>query len=628
MELPLQNSISLAIIGCVSAGKSTLVNAILVNKMSSTKIKRTTMLPQVYIENDKKGRLTGESISSILEKNDAQNLAILNGDVELTDSTCLPLYHEIPKCYDLIDLPPGVGLNIYDIPGLNDSTTEKIYYNYIDKTYPSLDIICIVVDIEEAFNTSGSIQILKSLVENAKRHPEKQTEICIIANKCDDLEVNPKGELEFVDGEYKEMFQQIEKETAKYLDEVDNIHYQILKMSAEESFIYRIYKNDPSIELDPKLVNKFGINEFGKRTWARMTDPVKSTKIKHFFQNEDLDQSLELSGFNSFKTYIQDTLTPSRQYDIISYHIRERVKKIPRYTIEYEREITEQYNDILELCEGFVTYEEEDGDLFYDVLCRDCYRNLGQIPIGNILSNPNIYETSKQKILDTKELLHKRYLSVFQDDYNRTIKLLLNQQYEQIVERQNQNIVQVIQTYKWVNLYPKCNRSDVNTRTELNWFIEQFVQLQTNGYTKLEELIEKLNNRLKNGPYIQTCLDKPDRFIEYLENLNSKLGYSYSSILGFIQRVLLRRCACDNLVRAMYQYRLRQLDFDDYDEDFGEFLLDFMIALDRCGNERWFSESYYIGKGGDLDAVVRPYTREEKKNMMSLFEYMMELNNR
>jgi hypothetical protein len=40
--------------------------------------------------------------------------------------------------------------------------TEKIYYTYIDKTYSSLDIICIVVDIGEAFNTSGSIQILKS----------------------------------------------------------------------------------------------------------------------------------------------------------------------------------------------------------------------------------------------------------------------------------------------------------------------------------------------------------------------------------------------------------------------------------------------------------------------------------
>jgi hypothetical protein len=442
------------------------------------------------------------------------------------------------------------------------------------------------------------------------------------------LEVNREGELDFVDSEYKEMFQQIEKETAKYLDEVDNINYQILKMSAEESFIYRIYKNDPSIELDPKLVNKFGINEFGKRTWSRMTDPVKSTKIKHFFQNEDLDQSLELSGFNSFKTYMRDTLTSRKQYEILSYHIRARVKKIPRYTIEYEREITEQYNDILELCGG-LRHTFKIGKVLYDVLYPDCYQNLRQIPIGNILSNPNIYETSKQNILDTKELINKRYLSVFQDDYNRTIKSLLDNQYEQIVERQNNNIVQAIETKINGGIEPfGCLRvcvsgeSDVNARTEYNWFIDQFVQLQTNGYTELLELIEKSNYTILGNwkCLLQTCLDKPDRYIEYLENLNSKLGYSKKKCIQFIQRVLLSRCQSNNLVRAMYQYRLRQLNFHDYDEDFGEFLLDFMIALDRCGNERHFSVGYNM--------VNRPYTREEKKNMMSLFEYMLELNNR
>ena len=42
-----------------------------------------------------------------------------------------------------------------------------------------------------------------------------------------------------------------------------------------------------------------------------------------------------------------------------------------------------------------------------------------------------------------------------------------------------------------------------------------------------------------------------------------------------------------------------------------------MIALDRTGNEQYFSGSYNI--------ETRPYTREEKVNMMSLFEYMLKL---
>jgi hypothetical protein len=336
---------------------------------------------------------------------------------------------------------------------------------------------------------------------------------------------------------------------------------------------------------------------------------------------------------------MRDTLTSRKQYDLLSEHIRARVKKIPRYTIEYEREITEQYNDILELCGGLRHTFKIGTEVLYDVLDPDCYQNLHQIPIGNILSNPNIYETSKQKIIDTKELLHKRYLSVFQDDYNSTIKSLLNQQYEQIVERLNQNIVQAIQakievllpSLRCVNPASCAPRSaalrlarshpgsDDSARIGLNWFIDQFLQLQTNGYIP-DNLIEQLNSNILSTDYylvIQSGLDKPDRYIEYLENLNSKLGYSKKRCIQFIQRVLLSRCLNNNLVRAMAKYRLRQLDVDDYDEDFGEFLLDFMIALDQCGNEKYFNVGYNM--------VNRPYTREEKKNMMSLFEYMMEI---
>ena len=209
-----KNNISIGVIGCVSVGKSTLVNAILVNKMSKTQIKRYTMLPYVYMEKDKKETLSHEASVSILKYNGIQNQKILKGEVELTEDTCKNVYHEIPKCYDLIDLPEGIGLNIYNIPGLNDSCFESIYHNYINKTFPKLDIILIIVDINEALNTISSIKILKSMVENAERNPDKKIDICIIVNKCDELTINQDGGLDFIDEDYEEMFEQIEKETS------------------------------------------------------------------------------------------------------------------------------------------------------------------------------------------------------------------------------------------------------------------------------------------------------------------------------------------------------------------------------------------------------------------------------
>lgn len=48
-----RQQINVAIIGAVSAGKSTLLNALFVEQYSDMKIKRTTMAPQVYHETKK-----------------------------------------------------------------------------------------------------------------------------------------------------------------------------------------------------------------------------------------------------------------------------------------------------------------------------------------------------------------------------------------------------------------------------------------------------------------------------------------------------------------------------------------------------------------------------------------------
>ena len=43
-----RNSIRIALVGCISSGKSTLLNAICVNQYEDMKRKKTTMLPSVY----------------------------------------------------------------------------------------------------------------------------------------------------------------------------------------------------------------------------------------------------------------------------------------------------------------------------------------------------------------------------------------------------------------------------------------------------------------------------------------------------------------------------------------------------------------------------------------------------
>ena len=186
-KLKLRLSIKMAILGCVSAGKSTLVNTLLTAKLSDTKIKRTTMIPQVYLEGISKKTYANAvdsqlNIAEILEHNSKANQDILSGKEVLTKENCTNLYHEVPKLYDILNLPDDIHLDIYDIPGLNDSTTEDIYYDYIEKYFPDFDILCVVVDINESFNTSSSIKILDEIVVNSKKNMDKNVNICIIAS--------------------------------------------------------------------------------------------------------------------------------------------------------------------------------------------------------------------------------------------------------------------------------------------------------------------------------------------------------------------------------------------------------------------------------------------------------------
>ena len=70
------NRINIALIGGVSAGKSTFANALFVEQYSDMKIKRTTALPQVYHETDEK--ISRKELNSIREQNRKLNNDVMN----------------------------------------------------------------------------------------------------------------------------------------------------------------------------------------------------------------------------------------------------------------------------------------------------------------------------------------------------------------------------------------------------------------------------------------------------------------------------------------------------------------------------------------------------------------------
>ena len=53
----------------------------------------------------------------------------------------------------------------------------------------------------------------------------------------------------------------VQERTESLFPEMD---YTIVPLSSEDSYIYRMYNENPAYELDIKHINKFGSNEYGR----------------------------------------------------------------------------------------------------------------------------------------------------------------------------------------------------------------------------------------------------------------------------------------------------------------------------------------------------------------------------
>src|SRR5690606_16500736 len=86
-----QLQINIAIVGCVSVGKTTLLNALFGKQYSDTKLQRTTMVPQIYQQTDE--NQTTQNTQLIREANRIHNNKILEhlNTNQFTIDECKPL---------------------------------------------------------------------------------------------------------------------------------------------------------------------------------------------------------------------------------------------------------------------------------------------------------------------------------------------------------------------------------------------------------------------------------------------------------------------------------------------------------------------------------------------------------
>lgn len=528
-------NINMMIIGPVSAGKTTFVNSLFAEQLSDMKIKRTTAVPQIYHEVEDDKDIT--DITTILLKNREINASIM----KKTESDAYKLKlddikeneYNVSKLYKFVKMRQNVLLTIYDTPGLNDSRTKDVYHEYINSVFHKLNIIVLILDIYSAMNTSDENDILRMILRNIKTNKHQyniETKLIVLLNKCDDMSLNENTQKYSLDTELQEMYDQANNIIAATVREIySEFTYDILPISCEDAYVYRMYEKNPNAKLDEKHMNKFGANEYGKSKWNALSAQDRQTKVAKLFEDFDYNKRMAMTGFTEFINIMQNILNDNNQYkylvDKIRIDIQKNINDYDKIDIETELNLFTEYykymNILVEKFDKTVAEYEYLYDVFDVYIINWCNKfnaqfwqlNKNSIDILNIIYK--LYNVYKNKFIDNRlYIANVNEFTKLTDIYNKKIN----------------EVIKIINIY-WIE---KLDNSEISIRDMLTCYDKLF----ENKYNILHEII---NRKLSNIDYYtkiyHSNFNTTDEFLELLNTIEKRYNFTSEEITALVIKI-------------------------------------------------------------------------------------------
>ena len=576
-----RNSIRVALIGCVSSGKSTLLNSICVNQYEDMKRKRTTMLPSVYKTSNKSIYRNKSEKERIKRKNKELNEKFYEAgsqskESKVTIETCELQENIIPLIENFVDLPDDVFLDIYDIPGLNDCETKDIYFQWVKNNFHEFDLILNVLSIENGCNTSDEKDILNLItdcIHNEKVTYDRTVLFLTVINKCDDMEIHD-GKPSLIDKEDVELFDQIINTTKEVIKEKygDKIcTYGFSPITARDTYIYRMLHYDPNSELDITLINKFGLNEVGKKKWNSKykTVELKRKFIKDYFSdNVDIGEILEQTGYMNFRHKMNSYLTKDTQSLILINRLKRELqneeimnKNITKDVDEMKQLINLYNNYCIKVQTIDKIYTSNNSSLVTNLIYNHISRWINDISdlsndkqesierlqeykcIMMMLRNTiDTYALKSKVALDISEGKDKRW----DDSFGFTVK----EKYAGNLDGKRFTLSKLFDNlYKGYSMlqneYYEKQLKDQNNYSEFpNKLFPIIDKLKDNRIDNIESLLDDIITLMKNSNYMYGLIDGPISGINpdgvnciklFCESIMKKYDYPKLKVIEFIQ---------------------------------------------------------------------------------------------
>jgi GTP-binding protein EngB required for normal cell division len=306
--------IRVALLGYVSAGKSTVLNALLQGKYSETAMHCTTAGVNCFRLHNKEAR-SSKSATDEGERtpvpdtihSSEQALQQISKDNKKFRSigTVQESTFNIELAEPICEMRNDTTLVLVDIPGLNEAGSKDMYLDYVNTKWNTFDCAVVVMDVFQGVNTEEQVKLLEVVKKNA--HGNKDIPVIVLCNKVDD----PENE------EVMKFVQRVSKKVnALFQEEVT-----FIPLSAENAFVYRTASQQSLQDfksLDKSLVDRIGCDEVGKSKWRNLAlEERYRVAYKAVSNKANYEGNLKATNFHSFLEALNSCLGEPRQLAII-----------------------------------------------------------------------------------------------------------------------------------------------------------------------------------------------------------------------------------------------------------------------------------------------------------------------
>lgn len=318
----MMTDINIAIVGHVSVGKTTILNALFRDKYGEVSMKRTTaginyfrLVPRLSREEslDENGIISAgdaayntKSAETVLNEITADNKDFRNSN-KIHEKV-----FEIELDEPLCKMREDANLVVVDVPGINEAGAGSKYRNFVEEKWHTFDVVVVVMDGKQGVNTEEQIKMLQFVKDNQEN--KREIPLIILLNKVDDPD----------DGEQSTLVEESRKElerlfslqnNARVLDHMlqaspkrrrTNSKFPpvLIPTSAMHAYFYRtasLMTLDQFKKFDKDLIEMIGREEVGKFKWKTLNQDERYQAVHRVVSEEEqYKERLEATNFDKF----------------------------------------------------------------------------------------------------------------------------------------------------------------------------------------------------------------------------------------------------------------------------------------------------------------------------------------